>query len=114
MGRPGCQVIELRLQRPHDMFEMPQTDLFSEYRNFLTGVELCVSELRARRDRRPIRLEIELPAEEIDDELPARMARTLTRQMSPTSHEMLRATAIYWHFVAASWLAVWVTIWWIT
>src|SRR5436190_9980968 len=79
MGRPGCQVIELRLQRPHDMFEMPQTDLFSEYRNFLTGVELCVSELRARRDRRPIRLEIELPAEEIDDELPARMARTLTR-----------------------------------
>jgi len=79
MGRPGRQVIELRLQRPHDMFEMPQTDLFSEYRNFLTGVELCVSELRARRDRRPVRLEIELPPAEIDDELPARMARTLTR-----------------------------------
>ena len=33
------------------MFEMPQTDLFSEYRNFLTGVELCLE--RAARPPRP-------------------------------------------------------------
>jgi len=79
MGRDERQVIEVRLERPHDMFEMPQTDLFSEYRNFLTGVELCLSELRGRSDRRPVRLEIELPASEIDGELHERMSRTLRR-----------------------------------
>jgi hypothetical protein len=73
------QVIELRLQRAHDMFEMPQTDLFSEYRNFLTGVELCISELRSRSDRRPVRLEIELPPDQIDDDLADRVQRTLRR-----------------------------------
>jgi len=35
---------------------MPSTDLFSEYRNFLTGVEICLSELRSRRSGRPVRL----------------------------------------------------------
>jgi hypothetical protein len=79
MGRPGRQVIELRLQRPHDMFEMPQTDLFSEYRNFLTGIDFCVSELRGQTDRRPVRIEITLPSSEIDDGLSSRMARTLRR-----------------------------------
>jgi len=59
------------------MFELPRTDLFSEYRNFLTGVEFCISELRSRRDRRPVRLEIELPPSEIDERLADRMARTL-------------------------------------
>jgi hypothetical protein len=82
MGRSDRQVIQLRLEHPHDMFEMPQTDLFSEYRNFLTGVELCLSELRGRSDRRPVRLEIELPAAEINDDLPARMSRTLNRYCS--------------------------------
>jgi hypothetical protein len=78
MGRPGRQVIQLQLERPLDMFELPRTDLFSEYRNFLTGVELCISELRSRRDRRPVRLEIELPASEIDDGLEGHLARTLS------------------------------------
>jgi heme/copper-type cytochrome/quinol oxidase subunit 3 len=41
------------------------------------------------------------------------MARTLGRQMSPASHEMLRATAMYWHFAVVTWLSVWVTVWWI-
>ena len=44
-----------------DMFELTQTDLFSEYRNFLTGIDFCIGELRARRSRRPVRLEIHLP-----------------------------------------------------
>src|SRR4051812_46426683 len=61
------------------MFQLPQTDLFSEYRNFLTGIELCVGALQARTDRRPVRLDISLPASEIDDELPGRMAATLRR-----------------------------------
>jgi hypothetical protein len=79
MGRPGRQVIELQLEQALDMFELPRTDLLSEYRNFLTGVELCIGELRSRRDRRPVRLEIELPSSEIDDGLEGRLARTLSR-----------------------------------
>ena len=73
------QVIELRLMRLQDMFEMPQTDLFSEYRNFLTGIDFCISELRARRSRRPVRLEIRLPPEEIEDRTAEQMTRTLRR-----------------------------------
>ncbi len=79
MANGDRQVIELRLLHANEMFEAPQTDLFSEYRNFLTGIEFCVSELRGRRDRRPVRLEISLPTAEMDDGLPARMARTLHR-----------------------------------
>jgi hypothetical protein len=61
------------------MFEVPQTDLFSEFRNFLTGIEFCISELRSRFDRRPVRLVIQLPPSEITDELPDRFRATLRR-----------------------------------
>ncbi len=61
------------------MFEMPRTDLFSEYRNFLTGVDFCISELRARRSSQPVRLEIQLPPEEINAGVTERLARTLRR-----------------------------------
>jgi hypothetical protein len=74
-----CRVIELRLMRPDDMFEMPQTDVFSEYRNFLTGVDFCLSAMRGSWSRRPVRLEIQLPTEEISDGLDERLARTLRR-----------------------------------
>jgi hypothetical protein len=79
MGSGGHQVIELRLATAEELFQLPQTDLFSEYRNYLTGVELCVSELRGRRDRRPVRLEISLPSSEIDGDIAGRMARSLRR-----------------------------------
>jgi hypothetical protein len=73
------QVVELRLMRARDMFEMPQADLFSEYRNFLTGIDFAISELRARGSRRPVRLEIRLPPDEIDDDVAERLSRTLRR-----------------------------------
>ncbi|PZS38230.1 MAG: hypothetical protein DLM62_14910 [Pseudonocardiales bacterium] len=73
------QVIELRLMQARDMFEMPSTDLFSEYRNLLTGVDFCLSELRGRAFTRPVRLEIRLPPEMIDDGVAERLARTLRR-----------------------------------
>src|SRR2546430_15276617 len=78
-ARRSYQVVELRLMRVHDMFEMPQTDLFSEYRNFLTGIDFCLSELRSRRSRRPVRLEIQLPHDQIDDGVAARLSPTLRR-----------------------------------
>ena len=77
MAADHLQVVHLRLMRPSDMFEMPQTDLFSEYRNFLTGMELCMSELRARFSRRPVRLVIELPESEITDDLLGEYSRQL-------------------------------------
>src|SRR5262245_31254414 len=61
------------------MFEMPSSDLFSEYRNFLTGVDFCISTLRGRPSRAPVRLEISLPPSEISDGLEEQMARTLRR-----------------------------------
>jgi len=64
---------------PEEMFVMEQTDLFSEYRNFLTGVEYCISELRCRPSRGPVRLDISLPATEIDDGIRDRISRTLDR-----------------------------------
>jgi hypothetical protein len=75
----GTQVISLRLGRPSELFELPQTDLFSEYRNFLTGVDICLSEMRGRWPFRPVRLEILLPPEEIDAGLVDRLTRTLRR-----------------------------------
>ena len=37
-------------------------DLFSEYRNFMTELEYCISVLRSRRSRGPVRIELALPA----------------------------------------------------
>jgi hypothetical protein len=73
------QVVQLRLQRLEDMFEMPQADLFSEYRNFLTGVDFCISTLRSRRSRRPVLLDISLPPGLIEDGQVDRVKRTLKR-----------------------------------
>ena len=73
------QRIDLRLDAPRDMFELPQTDLFTEHRNFLTGVDICISELRSRLSRRPVLLAITLPPAELTPELPARFTATLQR-----------------------------------
>jgi len=73
------QVIPVRLTQATEMFELPQTDLFSEYRNFLTGIDFCLSEMRGRWSFRPVQLEIYLPPEEIDDGVTERLARTLRR-----------------------------------
>jgi hypothetical protein len=76
---PDHQVIELRLTDIHDLFEMSATDLFSEYRNFLTGVDYCISELRSRRSSKPVLLDIRLPPDRIEDDLVPRVQATLRR-----------------------------------
>jgi len=82
LDRRKRQVIELRLVQARDMFEMPSTDLFSEYRNFLTGVDICLSELRSRRSGRPVRLEIRMPPEAIEDGVAERLRKAVTRSGS--------------------------------
>jgi hypothetical protein len=79
MNRGRGQVIELRLNRAEDMFALAQTDLFSEYRNYLTGVEYCVSLLRSQRMRSPVRLQLSLPKAEIEDGMEDRFGVALRR-----------------------------------
>ncbi|MGH9080340.1 MAG: hypothetical protein ACRDYE_09770 [Acidimicrobiales bacterium] len=73
------RTLHLQLSRADDMFEMPQTDLFSEYRNFLTGVDYCISELRSHPRRTPVRLQLELPSSEIDHQTEGQVRGTLRR-----------------------------------
>jgi hypothetical protein len=77
VDRRRGQVIELRLNRAEEMFALAQTDLFSEYRNFLTGVEYCISLLRSQRTRGPVRLEVSLPPAEVGDDLGDRISKAL-------------------------------------
>jgi hypothetical protein len=77
VDRGRGQVIELRLNRAEEMFALAQTDLFSEYRNFLTGVEYCISLLRSQRTHRPVRLKLSLPSSELNDELDDRISAAL-------------------------------------
>jgi hypothetical protein len=79
MNRERSQVIELRLNRAEEMFVLAQTDLFSEYRNYLTGVEYCISLLRSQRIRHQVRLELSLPPGESDDALDGRLSGALRR-----------------------------------
>jgi len=71
------QVIEIRLNSPSEMFELASTELFSEFRNYLTGVEMCLSELRSRSSRRPGKVMITLPESEIDEDTGHIISRTL-------------------------------------
>jgi hypothetical protein len=73
------QVISLSLAHPEEMFNLAQTDLFSEYRNFMTGVEHCISVLRSHRTGGPVRLELSLPSAEIDEGVTEHIGRTLHR-----------------------------------
>lgn len=73
------QVVSLSLSSPEEMFVLASTDLFSEYRNFMTGLEYCISVLRSRRSGAPIRIELALPAAKISAGIDRRISRTLKR-----------------------------------
>jgi hypothetical protein len=79
MGRDDLRLIELRLNEVEEMFVLAPTDLFSEYRNYLTGVEYCISVLRSRRIQGRVRLQLELPASQLEDGLAERVAGALRR-----------------------------------
>jgi hypothetical protein len=71
-------VINLRLARPEDLFQTPDWDATSSQCRFEPGVEYCLSELRSRRSRAPVRLELEVPAQALEPETPARLRHALT------------------------------------
>jgi hypothetical protein len=79
MAEPSPQVISLSLASPEEMFVLAPADLFSESRNWMTGLEYSISVLRSGRARRPVQIEMSLPADQISEGMEQRVQRTLTR-----------------------------------
>jgi hypothetical protein len=73
------EVIHLKLERPEDLFVASESDVMSPYHRFEPGIDYCIGELRGRRSRRPIRLELELPTPQLDPEAPTRLRQTMSR-----------------------------------
>jgi hypothetical protein len=73
------EVIPLRLGRIEDMLQTSAWDAMSPHCRFEPGIDYCISELRSRRSRLPVRLEVELPAPQLDPETPTRLRNMLSR-----------------------------------
>jgi hypothetical protein len=74
-----AEVIHLRLERVEDMFQASESDVMSPHHRFEPGVDYCLSELRSRRSKAPVRLELELPAAQIHADTPTRLGKALAR-----------------------------------
>jgi hypothetical protein len=105
MGRTRSQVITLRLNKAEEMFALAQTDLFSEYRNYLTGVEYCISVLRSQRVPGTVRLELALPPEERHeaDRLGVALRRYCDQRIS---YNVRERRAVQWGGLRSLWVGV--------
>jgi hypothetical protein len=107
MNREGGHLIELRLNRAEEMFVLASTDLFSEYRNYLTGVEYCISVLRSQRIPRTVRLELSLPPGEVDDALGDRLRLALRRYCDQRiSYNARERRAVRWGGLRSLWVGI--------
>jgi hypothetical protein len=79
MAGPSPQIISLSLASPEEMFVLAPADLFSESRNWMTGLEYSISVLRSGRSKGPVQIKMALPAEQISEGIEQRVRRTLTR-----------------------------------
>jgi hypothetical protein len=79
MAEQSPQIIPLSLASPEEMFVLAPADLFSEYRNFMTGLEYCISVLRSGRSKGPVLIEMALPTDQISEGIDQRIRRTLSR-----------------------------------
>ena len=73
------EVIRLRLGRVEEMFETPQWDGASPPERFEPGIDVCIDELRSRRSTAPVRLELALPAQLVDQETSTRLHQSIAR-----------------------------------
>jgi hypothetical protein len=97
MTEKSTQVISLSLNSPEEMFVLAPADLFSEYRNFMTGLEYCISMLRSRRSSGSVRIELALPADQTSQGTDQRIQRTLGRYCEHRiayNHRERRATRL--------------------
>jgi hypothetical protein len=100
-------VITLRLNKAEEMFALAQTDLFSEYRNYLTGVEYLISVLRSQRVPGAVRLELALPAEEHHDALAGRLEVALRRYCDQRiSYNVRERRAVRWGGLRSLWVGI--------
>jgi hypothetical protein len=104
-------VITLRLNEAEEMFALAQTDLFSEYRNYLTGVEYCISVLRSQRVPGTVRLELSLPAAEQDDALASRLRVALRRYCDQRiSYNVRERRAVRWGGLTSLWVGLLIVV----
>jgi hypothetical protein len=73
------EVIRLRLGRVEEMFETPGWDGTSPPERFEPGIDVCISELRSRRSRAPVRLELALPVQHVGPETSTHLHQTIGR-----------------------------------
>jgi hypothetical protein len=115
-----AEVIHLRMGRVEDMFQVSESDVMSPQYRFEPGVDYCVSKLRSRRSRSPVRLEVELPATQLDAETPSRLQQTLARycedRIDRNSREGRIArldgySALKVGTNLAGWVLAWVGLW---
>jgi hypothetical protein len=107
MSRKSSQVITLRLNKAEEMFALAQTDLFSEYRNYLTGIEYCISVLRSQRVPGTVRLELSLPSAELDDNLADRLRVALRRYCDQRiSYSVRERRAVRWGGLTSLWVGI--------
>jgi hypothetical protein len=107
MSRRRSRAIKLRLNKAEEMFALAQTDLFSEYRNYLTGVEYCISVLRSQRVPGAVRLELSLPPAELDDALGDRLRVALQRYCDQRiSYNARERRAVRWGGLRSTWLGI--------
>jgi hypothetical protein len=107
MSGRRSQVIELRLNQADEMFALAQTDLFSEYRNYLTGVEYCISVLRSQRVPGTVRLQLSLPSSAVDDDLENRLGHALRRYCDQRiSYNSRERRAVRWGGLRSLWVGI--------
>jgi hypothetical protein len=73
------EVIHLKLGSLEDMFTASESDVMSSDGRFEPGIDYCISELRSRRSRLPVRLELELAESHVDPETRTRFGLALSR-----------------------------------
>jgi hypothetical protein len=71
------EVIHLKLRSLEDMFRTSESDPMSPHYRFESGFDFCISELRSRRSRAPVRLELELPEPPTDPEALVRVRQAI-------------------------------------
>lgn len=71
--------IDIRLEHLDHLFVLPDTDLFSEYRNWLTGIDYAIGEVRGRWRSRPVRLTLRVPADQATSTSAAKVKRSIER-----------------------------------
>jgi hypothetical protein len=107
MKRGRSQVIELQLNRAEEMFVLASTDLFSEFRNYLTGVEYCISVLRSQPIPQSVRLHLSMPPAALDDNLAERLGAALRRYCDQRiSYNTRERRAVRWGGLLSLWIGL--------